>query len=186
MGLEIEDGKGRGISVGVNGDFRLLTTTVSRPFEEYINENGDLYHVLFDKDPDGNDDCIVYVKNESTMRMYIFGLMMYIGAACEVTWKLGVEGTPAGGTDVTPVSMNATSGKTADGTFQHGTDITGLSGGNDIHIYIFTAAKASAGYRPESTIILDKNDTFAVYVDTAGVRIAGHVGFGYHDISKLN
>jgi len=137
--------------------------------------------MLFDKDPDGNNDCILYIKNTDDKDMLINGLMMAVSGACEVTWKLGVTGTPVDGTAVVPANMNAGSGKAATGTFQHGTDITGLSGGNNIHVYKFTAALRSTAFRPPANIILPKNSTFAVYVDTAGVVVEGHVGFGYHE-----
>lgn len=175
----IEDGRGRGNSAGVNDENRLEIISIGQTLEMHMNEKGNLYHAQFDKDPDGNDDCIVYVKNSSETPMCIFGVMMYISGACEVTWKLGVEGTPSGGTDIVPVSMNAAKNKDPSGVFQHGTDITNLTGGNDVHIYKFTGAKATAGYRPASTMILEKNNTFAIYVDTAGVQVKGHVGFGY-------
>ncbi len=182
MGLMIEDGKGTGKTVGVNEENRILAHCISQSEFAHINQHeGDVYHALFDKDPDANDDCIVYVKNTSDKDMLINGVMMAISGACEVTWKLGVSGTPIDGSDITPANMNAGSGKLATGTFQQGTDITGLSGGNDIFKFKFTAALRSTSFQPDANIILPKNSTFAIYVDTAGVVVEGHIGFAYHN-----
>ena len=181
MGLIIDDGTGNGHSVKVTGENQLSTSAITKTLFHHLNHSdGQVYHMLFDTDPAGNDDCILYLKNEAEEKdLVINGLQLYIAGACEITWKLKVEGTPVGGTNVIPVNMNAGSGKLASGTFQYGEDITGLTGGDDAFKYVFTGALRSTGFQPDGDIIIPKNQTFALYVDTAGVRVAGHVGFGY-------
>jgi len=182
MSDQLLDGKGRGYLAEVSNENKLQTNCVSETVFHHTNHvHGEVYHMLFDKAPTANDDCIVYIKNTKTETMIINGVMMAISGACEVTWKLSVTGTPIGGTDVTPANMNAGSGNEAEGIFQHGVDITGLSNGNNIFVFKFTGALKSTNFQPDGDIILPTNSTFAIYVDTAAIIVEGHVGFGYHD-----
>ena len=182
MGLSIVDGTGTSNEAKVNSENKLECLCVEEVLFFHINHtHGEVYRMLFDKDPDGNDDCIVYIKNSDDKDLIINGAMIAVSGACEITLKLGVTGTPIGGSDVIPANMNAGSGNIATGTFQHGVDITGLSGGTNIEVVKIIAAAGSTEFKPDSNIILPKNSTFAAYVDTAGVIVEGYISFGYHD-----
>lgn len=78
-------------------------------------------------DPDGADDYFVYIRNDDDNDLLA---ITRINAFTTVAGTLEIQrvtGTPSGGTDVTLVPRNLGSTKLPGGTFQTGTNITGLT-----------------------------------------------------------
>lgn len=177
----IEDGKGTGKIAGVNAENRMETQSLGTTIEHHINhEHGLSFNVLIDKTATGVNDCIFYMKNESTDDICVEGLTLSVAGACEVYVQVGVVGTPVGGTDLTPVNLNLASGNIAIGTFQHGVDITGLTSGSEIERYVFRAASNSEFFNFEQDLILPNNQTMAIW-NSASVAVKGTVVFNYHN-----
>ena len=151
---------------------------------------GDAYHVLFGVNPDGANDCFFYLKNDSDSQyLVIEGFWYTASAAEEVNVYIAQTGTAVktNGSDLTPVNLNASSGKAADVTCYGETadaavDITGLSGGRNIDKLWITALADNKFFNFEQDVVLDKNDTFSLYAVGGDVLIRGNVVF--HMIDK--
>ena len=184
MGLQIEDGTGNGYSLAVNSDNQLLTSAVTVTKEHEVNhDDGQAYSVFASLTPaevtGAALGCFMYIKNTSDTDMIISEMMMWAASAETFSIKLGDEGTAAGGTTTTPSNRNAGSGNVATGTFQTGTDITGLSGGNTV--FGFTKATGSSErITTASSFIVPKNKVATVYVATGNVAIRFGMGISYH------
>jgi len=184
MGLIIEGGTGNGYSVAVNADNQLQTSAVTVTKEHKVNHaDGQAYSICASLTPaevtGAALGCFMYIKNTSNTDMIISEMMMYAASAETFSVKLGDSGTPIGGTTTTPSNRNAGSGNVATGTFQTGTDITGLSGGATV--FGFTKATGSSErVAPSSTFIVPKNKIATVYVGTGNIAIRFGMGISYH------
>ena len=179
MAEQIKDGAGSGSLWRIGSDNRAGVRAVTESAERYENEQGRAYHLLFTATPTAAGDCFLYLKNSSDNDIVMEGIWFRVASAEQVQVKLGDTGTATSGTDVTPVNCNAGSAATAEGTFQTGNDITGLSGGSTVEHYYLTNT-ASAHHNFEQDIIIPKNSTFTLYVVTGAVAIAGTLVFNYY------
>jgi hypothetical protein len=181
MALTIGDGKGTGKTVGVDNDNRMRVNSVSQSIEHFINHvKGQAYNLLFSATPTGVGDCFLYFKNESETDVIIEGFWIHLEANEYVDIYLDQTGNPAGGSDITPANLNSGSGASAEGTFQHGNDITGLSGGTQIHRIYHASSQGSIYHNFNQDIILTKNGVFTMYVETGTTQIDGVIVFNYH------
>jgi len=184
----IEDGTGRGHSAQINDENMVMTASVVSTNEHHINhKHGEAYNALFAVNPDGADDCIFYIKNQDDTDMCVEGIWLQTSAAEEVYFKIGDTGTAVktNGADITPVNLNAGSGKTADilcysNTLDGAVDITGLSGGNTFQKFWLTNADTQL-FNFEQDIIVPKNQTFTIYCVGGDTLIRGTVIFNFHD-----
>ena len=85
---------------------------------------------------------------------------------------------PAGGSSIIPVNLNSGSGNIADGVFQHGNDITGLSGNTAYRIY-HESSNETKYINFEMDIILPKNTAFAMYAGTGTTALVGFLDIAY-------
>ena len=115
MGLIIEDGKGTGKSAGVTEDNKLEVEAVTSSKEHYTNHHdGTAFNITFNQSPTAADDCIAFVQNTADDDMVLEGVTIGVKnctADDSIYFKLGDEGTRNSATDVTPVNINAGSGK---------------------------------------------------------------------------
>jgi len=181
MGFIIEDGTGTSNTVKVDSENMLASSCVTSSTEHHANhKHGTAFSVNFSATPTGAGDCFLYVKNTDEEDLVIegFGLMCEADEYFDV--KLGDVGTPVGGSAVTPVNLNAGSGKTATGTFQNGNDITGLSGGSVAYRIYHTNTKGTGYNNFEMDLIIPKNNTLTIYCQTGTTALAGFVDMYYH------
>ena len=143
------------------------------------NEEGRAYHLLFDVTPTAAGDCFLYFKNTSDDEIVVEGLYLRTASAEQINIKLGVTGTPSGGSTVTPANCNAGSSNTAEGTFQTGNDITGLSAGTTVEKFWLTTTE-SKYFNFEQDIIIPKNGVMSICAVTGGINISGTVIFNYY------
>ena len=193
MGLIIEDGQGTGYSASVDDENRLRTLAITRSMEHESNqEHGDAYSIPFSQSPTAADDCIYYMKNTSDTDMVIEGVTIGAtdtGVADSVYFKLGDSGTRGTSTDLTPVNLNAGSGKSADGDFEYGADIGTagtLDGGTEFERLTVgngaTADLISRDFNFPQDVILPKNGVFTIYIGgSAGGTYYITVNMHYHD-----
>lgn len=178
----ILDGKGKSYKAGVNSEHRLLVSSVSRSKEHHANiTHGRSFNMLIEQTPTGADDCFMYMKNTSEDTMVIEGFGVYAASAEKIYGMLGQIGTPVGGTDTVPAVLNAGSAQIADGTFQVGNDITGLSGGWVFERFRVPANTATNIVNFEADIVIPPNQTFTAYAATGGILIEGHVNFWFEE-----
>jgi len=178
----IEDGSGRGYRAKVNNDNMLWTKAIIETMYQHVNsKHFEAYQLQFNKAATGNDDCVLYMKNNSDHDLIIHTLRLSISTADEIYFKIGDTGTPVGGTAIIPVNLNAGSAKVAEGVFQHGVDITGLSGGTEVERIRTVSATylGTTNWHYPAGIILPKNQTFTLWIATAATTVLGHVGFVY-------
>ena len=177
----IEDGRGKGYFAQVDKYNKLQTDAVTQTAEHAANhELGKAFHWVFSQTPTGANDCFLYIKNSDDDDLVIEGIWFQVGTNEQVICKLGDTGTSSGGTTATPVNNSTLSSKTAEGTFEAGNDITGLSGGSTVEKYWLAAGNESKHFNFEQDIILGKNGVFTMYAVTGGIQINGTVVFNYH------
>jgi len=178
----IDDGKGRGNSVGVSDNNMLTTLAITSSLEHYTNHTkGKAFNLLFGATPASTGDCFLYIKNSSDIDLIAKGFSLKLAASEYIDVKLGDIGTPSGGTDITPVNLNSGSGVNATGTFQNGADIISLSGGATIERYYHLSSVASLYRNFEQDVVLKKNGVLTMYAQTGGTVLAGTLVFNYHD-----
>ncbi len=181
MGLVIEDGTGSGSSAEVKEN-KLLVSGVLSTQEHYANHNqGQGFNVLFSVTPTGAGDCFLYIKNEHPdLALSIEGIWIKDASDEYIEFKFNDLGTPVGGNSITPVNMNTSSGNIAIGTFQQGSAITGLTGGDTIH-KIYHANTNESIYRNfNMDLLLGANGVLTVYAGTGTTAIEGVLVMNYH------
>jgi hypothetical protein len=174
MGLIIESGSGNGKSAQINDDGRLKVTAISASPEHHLNhEHGTAFVISFSATPTGADDCFFYLKNTGEKDLLIEGFGIKLVANEYIDLKLGDDGTPVAGTDISPVNLNTSSGQSITGTIQDGNNITGLSGGNTAYRF-YHATGSGTNYRNfEMDIVLAKNGVFTMYAQTGTTALEG-------------
>jgi len=180
MGLQIESGSGNGKVLEINDQNRLLANCVVASPEHHANiVEGDSYSVNFSATPTGPGDCFLYMKNEDDRDMVLEGVGLYLAATEYFEVYIGQVGAPVGGTTITPTNLNAGSGNTADGTFENGNDITGMSGGSLAYRYYHLSANETTYHNFEQDIVIPKNYTATVYIQTGTTALNGFIDVFY-------
>ena len=186
MGLQIEDGRGRGYISSVSESNRLNVSSKANPRAFYISRDDGLAFNISSADTDTDaGDIICYIKNISTTRNIYIRQIHYGGANAALwkTWK--VSGT-AGGTSITPSNLNLTSGKSAEAVAFGSNPVTGLS--LDELISSHRTVAGAHGIEPwEDVLILGPNDAMAVEYNTGTTGPAEvNIEFHYEDITRSN
>ena len=179
----IDNGKGDGgYTATVNNEGKLEVCAVTKTFQLHVNEaEGQSFSMLIDKTPTGASDCFAYLKNNSDKELWISSMNMWAATDEVIEVKLNDTGTPVGGTVSTPVNRNAGSGNVADGTYEDGVNITGLSGG-DVVDYIFLDGAAGGNKHSwDSFLIIPKGKTLTLYAITGGIAVKGSISGVFHN-----
>lgn len=175
MGLQVEDGTGRGYLTKVNDQNQLVTAAISRSVEHHINHDlGRSYHLLFEVNATSANNCVLYIKNGSEDDLVLDELQIRVAAPCDINFYLNDTGTPSGTTSLTPANVNAGSGNAASGDFYSSAGITGLTRGTKVERIWQTSTQSSTINFP-GDIILPKNKTFTMCPATSGVSILGRI-----------
>lgn len=134
MAIPILDGTGSGKQAKVDVENRLHTFGVSVVEQHFVNEFKQRYWMFpFDAvDPGGADDYFIYIKYTGTGILNITDIRVTSTVAGYLEPQK-VIGTAAGGTDVDLVNRYLGNTNLPTGTFQYGTDITGLTDDGHLH-----------------------------------------------------
>ena len=182
MGLNIEDGIGKGYQAKVNDENMLATYSIIDSKEAHTNiVHGASYNMLFSQTPSAAADCFLYIKNEDDHTMILEGIAANVATDEYIEVVLNDVGTPVGGTSVTPTNLNAGVNNVADGTFQTGPDITGLSGGNTAFRIFYEGGAATKYFNFDQDIIVPKNRILTLYCVTGSILIEGFLSFFFHE-----
>jgi hypothetical protein len=186
MGLQIEDGKGRGFVASVSESNRLNVSAKINPRAFYVSRDDGLAFNVASVDIDADaGDVICYLKNTSTTRNMFIKQVHYSGANAAL-WKLWQVTGTAGGTEITPTNLNLTSGKSAEATAFGSNPVTGLNLDTLIGSHR-TLAGAHGIEKWEDVIILGPNNALAVEYDTGNAGPAEvNIEFHYEDITRSN
>ena len=181
MPEQIKDGQGKGYLLGITSENRMKGDVVIQTLEYHSNvHEATAYHLVFSATPTATGDCFLYMKNTDDDDLIVESIWFRVASAESVSVKLGDTGTPVSGSAVTPTNCNAGSANSATGTFQTGSDITGLSSGSVVEKYWLTST-TSVLFNFEQDIILQKNSVLTLYATTGAVALAGTVVFHYHE-----
>lgn len=184
-----------GTAAVVNAEGQLTTTTIAATPEHHVNHvHGEAYSVKFSQSPTAADDCFFYMANTSELDLVIEGITLGFidGTAAddpEIYMKLNDLGSRNSATALTPVNLNAGSGKSADGTFEQGADLDGgaatLTGGTEFErlVYANDGDVSSSHFNFEQDLILPKNKTLTMWANDSGATYFVTVFFNYHDQS---
>ena len=187
MGIEIDDGRGRGLSASVSEDNRLNVSSKSAPRPFYVSRDSGLSFSVSSIDAAAAaDDVILYLKNTSSTRNIFLG-SVHVSAVEAVLWKLWrVTGTAAGSTALTPTNLNASAGISAEATVRGNGAVTGLTLSELIHVTRHdTNSKDTMGLL--GALILGPNDAIGVEYDTGTGGIAEvTVEFHYETVGRKN
>ncbi len=169
-------------SMEVTSEGRAKVLALSVPLGHHINhDHGDAYTINVSVTPTGAGDCFFYMKNLSETDIIIEKICLYVAADDIISLNISDTGTPVGGTDVTPVNCHAQEGRQAEGTFQYGVDITGLSGGKLLHRFFFNGGDTSKEFNFNNNIILPKNSTLTLWATTGNAVVMFTIPIFYHE-----
>ncbi len=177
--MRIVDGTGEGYAARVTPDKRLDVSARSDDRMYYASrDNGLSFFYYSDVTPTGADDVFCYIQNTSPTRaLVIRWIRAYCASAEAIDIYVGETGTLVGGTAITPVNLNPSSGHTAEGTFEEGVNITGLSGGNLLdRIRLEAGVDAFTNF---NGLILGQSNTFTLHTFTGTAATEVTIGFYY-------
>jgi len=174
MGLIIEDGRGTGSTARVDSSNRLRTYGVYEKEITSVSENdGDAFTWTSVSADINTGDTALYLVNNSTSKLLSIE-SIYVWANTVVQFKIHCPAyvTPAGGTLVTGVNLNRTSGNAADATAR--TDETSN---------VFAAANVIKTVRNTYYTRGNGDDLADIAAAGPGVNVEyfGALILGYHD-----
>ena len=150
------------------------------------------FNIIFQQTPtyedpssDTGDICFLYLKNTDNLDICLEGIKLRLGGTgqSEIIKVLGhTTGDPVGGNTITPANLNLGSGKEADGTFQAGSEITGLSGGTELHRIYIGSSDTSETFNFGQDIIVSKNNIITLWATNLNVEIDIVLLFNYHSL----
>ena len=186
MGLNIEDGKGRGFNASVSESNRLNVSAKTNPRTFYVSRNDGLSFIADSVDTSADaGDYVLYLKNtSSTKLLYIKEVVMHsVNAAFWKIWQ--VSGT-ASGTTVTATNLNLSSSLVSETTIVGDGAVSGLTTVNLLGAQR-NGAVGCSGIEYEDALILGPNDAIAVEYDTGTTGAAeAHVIFHFESIDRNN
>ncbi len=175
----IQDGTGTGDMVKITSDNRMDSSCRTEDRMYYASrDTGLAFFYYSDVTPTGTGDVCCYIKNtHATKNIIVKWIRAYCASVDALDIYLGQAGTPSGGTDITPVNLNQTSGNTATGTFQEGANITALTGGSKLDRIRLEAGKDA--FTDFDGLILGISDTLSLHVLTGANVVEITIGFYY-------
>lgn len=176
----IKDGTGSGSLTKVTSDNYLQTNGHAQSFSLHAAHSAqDYYGVSMQGTATVPSAIIGYIKNTDDKDMIIDFFTVYSTAATQLFTSIGGSGTPSGGSDVVARNVVAGSGKTANGTFQQGNLISGLTGTNIVLVTITPADETKVyDYMP---LIIPKNQILTYSSLQTSAQVTVGTGFYYHD-----
>jgi len=182
MGLSIENGGSDGAyqaKVTNDGMLKTLATTITA--KHYTNHvHATAYNLIFSQTASSVNDCILYIKNGSILDMIVHDLTVDVPTDETIEVKLNDLGTPIGGSIIIPSNLNAGSNNVAEGVYQAGNDITGLSGGVSIEKIKFKGGESTKSYNFDHDIVIPKNRILTLYCVNGSILVNGMLSFFFH------
>ena len=172
----------------------METTSINSSTEHHVNHaHGEAFILLIDQTPISSDPsgteigevCFCYIKNTSDTDMCLEEVNFRLAgtAQAEVIKVRGMNtGNPIGGTTVTPNNLNLGSGKTASGTFLVGSEITGLTDGNEYDRVYVGSSNDISNFNFGQDIIVPKGNVVTLWATNLDVAIYVGLLFNYHSV----
>jgi len=183
MGFNLENGVGDGgYQVRVTKDNMLTTLATVIKMKHYVNHIHALaFNLVFSQTASSVNDCILYIKNGNILDMIVHNVAVDVPTDEIIEIKLNDIGTPVGGSIVTPSNLNAGSNNVAEGVYQGGNDITGLSGGVSTKKIKFKGGESTKSYSFDHDIIIPKNRILTLYCVNGSILVNGMLSFYFHE-----
>ena len=183
--MKIEDGKGRGYTVGVTEENMMLSKCITVSMEHHANQDhGFCYNMVWQNAAISGNSPFFYIKNTDDMTMILEGFCAFSTdpGLQYVEISLNDTGTAAGGSAGTPANMNAGSGKLADVICRYGNKLTGLTQGTIIERKYIESGGSCKGFNFDMDVIMPKNTTFAMRgsPNCSGQRMDCTLDFYFH------
>ncbi len=186
MGLQLEDGKGRGYNASVSESNRLNVSAKSNPRAFYISRDEGLAFTISSVDESADaGDMVCYLKNTSTTRnMYI--KQIHYGGDNAALWKTWIVSGVAGGTSITPVNLNLTSGKAAEAIAFGSNPVAGLAQDSLVGTHR-TLAGAHSIDAWDDIIVVGPSNAIGIEYDTGtSGKAEVNIEFHYEAIVRSN
>lgn len=163
----IDDGAGKGIQAFISTDNQLLTKSATSPlYSYYSREKGTMFHWISTYAATANDWVMTVTNNDQANYLRLNRLIFANSvAAIWSTWNI-TSGTP-GGTRVTPINMNWSSGKVPAVAAYGNAAVTGTLTGTAVSYYAAPAAN-SVQSLVEGALILPVNTTWGIKTNQTG------------------
>lgn len=179
--MKIESGVGNGYSVKVDSENRMYVEAITKTSEHMANHKyGKAFSLVFQVTPTGAGDCFFYFKNNDDEDIIIEGLDAYVSATEYFEVRINNTGTPVGGTDLTPVILNTSSGFSPPITCQYGVDITGLNAGDIAYRYFMVTGSGTKTINFDQDIILKKNGVMTLWIQTGTGAVGFNINAHFH------
>ena len=177
MGLQIEDGLGRGFLVGVDSENRIHTTAVTQSIDEHVNqETGKVWSIPFGPlDPTDVNDYVVYIKNTGDKTISITDIRVSATGAASVMSLTGVTGTAVSGSTITPVSRTVGSSATMTAIVEGGVNITGITTSGTLFLIDIPVVATLYHLRTTSKVRIPKGQAVGLSVSVATSIVTGIV-----------
>lgn len=181
MGLQLEDGTGNGYQAKIDHANRIHVYAVNESLEHHTNRHhGESYNLLFSQTADTSSSCIIHIKNLDDDDIIFEGITANAASGETLEIRLNDSGTPVNGIESTPVNLNTGFNNIANGIFQVGSNITGISGGVSAMKYFFKGGDSSKFHNFEQDIILSKNRILTMYCVNGNILVDGFLAFFFH------
>jgi len=166
----------------VRGSDNRLDTSARTAGRGYYNSRDDAqtYSIVFDAQSAAAGDFVFYFKNTSTTgKIWIIdGVGLNSVENSRMKMHI-VSGTAAGGTTLTPLNLNRSSGNAATATAMEGA-ITGLTSTGLVD-FAYVAAAGHEEFRLEDRLRLGQNDAIAIEYDEGTTGDVSGVMFGFFE-----
>lgn len=184
MAFIFSDGLGTGRTAGISPGNRLMTAAETNLSGHFVSRDEGLAFNTVGVDSSSEaDDHVFYFQNTSPTRDFFVDLMRF-QAVNAALWKVFVAtGTAAGGSELTPTSLNLSSGAVAEATARGSGAITGVTAGSLIAV-ARNAAAAAVDVPFDDVLILGTNDAFVVEYDTGTTGASEVLMRGYYKLRE--
>jgi hypothetical protein len=178
MGIQIEDGKGKGYSAEVNSDNQISTFSITETEFEFVSKEKGLAFSWSSGTYDAAaGDTILLIKNTSASKnLHIDKVYIYSDTETGVVMHCPTSDVTVAGTTITGTNLNRVSSNVADA--EAARDETGNTQGDIVWSGEIQATSDNTAVDFAGALILGTNDSFGVdYVaDVAAcyVVIMGH------------
>lgn len=130
-------GNSQGARVNTLGELQVESTTMSLPHNTNLNHEL-AYALSFTVTPSA-DEYFLFMENNNENELIIESVTICGAGATDpadefIELLVNVDGSPTGGTSVSPINSNLGSNKVASGVFEYGQSLGGLSGGKSYGI----------------------------------------------------
>ncbi len=184
MGLQLEDGTGKGFQVEIDSDNHLHTTAICKDdatFESQVN--GSHFCWTISDNTTGAEYVLAVQNNSTTQQLCIETIRGCSDTASIWTIAYGTWSTVGGGTEVVGENSNNTSGKTPDATAYMTATNLAVKGAPLTYSYAIIGSERI--WRPDGKFVLGYNETIYIHNSAASTAyLTAHIHGYFKDLAN--